>query len=93
MATTPHARTVRNLAARRHRFAAFLIDSLICSIAVLPIHPLPVEGPEVSDESVLISYLNPYAGSPGWRIEVAVTVLFTAYFWRQHALWGQTLGK
>ncbi|GAA4187353.1 hypothetical protein GCM10022252_20710 [Streptosporangium oxazolinicum] len=47
----------------------------------------------MSEKSVLVSYLNPYAGNPNWPIEVAVTVLFAAYFWVQHALWGQTLGK
>jgi uncharacterized RDD family membrane protein YckC len=41
----------------------------------------------------LINYLNPYAGNPDWPIEVAGTVLFGVYFWLQHALWGQTLGK
>ncbi|MFF5211606.1 RDD family protein [Streptosporangium sp. NPDC000396] len=92
MKTAPPALTTRTLAARRHRFAAFLIDSLICYVATSPIHPL-LEDVEVPDESVLISYLNPYAGNPDWPIDVALAVLFAAYFWLQHALWGQTLGK
>ncbi|MGJ6966169.1 RDD family protein [Streptosporangium sp. G11] len=92
MTTAPQALTTRTLAARRHRFAAYLIDGLICFVAVSPVYPL-FEDVEVSDESVLISYLNPYAGNPNWPIEVAITVLLAAYFWVQHALWGQTLGK
>ena len=48
---------------------------------------------EVLDQSELDRYLNPYAGNPYWPIEVALDILFTVYFWVQHALWGQTLGK
>ncbi|WP_433248371.1 RDD family protein [Streptosporangium sp. CA-135522] len=93
MATAPQSLEMRTLAARRHRFAAFIIDNLIFYIAISPIRLLLAEGSEVSEESVLISYLNPYAGNPDWPIEIAVTVLFAVYFWLQHALWGQTLGK
>ncbi|MFF5108254.1 RDD family protein [Streptosporangium sp. NPDC000509] len=92
MTTAPHAPITRTLAARRHRFAAFLVDGLICLIAVSPIYALTGDV-EVSDESTLAGYLNPYADNPNWPIEVAVTVLLAAYFWVQHALWGQTLGK
>ncbi|MGS2644351.1 RDD family protein [Streptosporangium sp. LJ11] len=93
MTTAPPSLVTRTLAARRHRFIALLIDNLIFYIAISPIYPLLVEDPEVSEESVLISYLNPYAGNSNWPIEVAVTVLLAVYFWLQHALWGQTLGK
>jgi uncharacterized RDD family membrane protein YckC len=93
MTIAPQTLATRHLAARRHRLTAFFIDSLIFYIAILPIYPLHVEDPGVSEESALASSLNPYAGNPDWPIEVAVTVLFAVYFWLQHALWGQTLGK
>ncbi|AWS43211.1 RDD family protein [Streptosporangium sp. 'caverna'] len=93
MTTAPQSLVTRTLAARRYRFVALIVDNLIFYIAISPIYPIFSEGPEVSGESALISYLNPYAGNPNWPIEVAVTVLFGAYFWLQHALWGQTLGK
>ncbi|MER6943643.1 RDD family protein [Nonomuraea sp. NPDC000554] len=79
------------LAARRHRFAAFLIDSLIFYVAALPVSM--VYGSEESDTSGLMGLLNPYAGDAQWPLTVAVDVLFAVYFWLQHALWGQTLGK
>jgi uncharacterized RDD family membrane protein YckC len=93
MTIAPQSLTTRTLAARRYRFAALIIDHLIFYIALSPIYPLFVESPETSEEQAPISYLNPYAGNPDWPIEVAVTVLFAVYFWLQHALWGQTLGK
>ncbi|MEU8383513.1 RDD family protein [Streptosporangium sp. NPDC048865] len=93
MTTAPQFPATRTLAARRYRFVAFIVDSLIFHIAISPVYSLLVEEPEVSEESALIGYLNPYAGNPNWPIEVTVTVLFAVYFWLQHALWGQTLGK
>ncbi|WP_440069536.1 RDD family protein [Streptosporangium sp. OZ121] len=92
MTTAPQILRPETLAARRHRFAASLIDGLICFIAVSPVYLL-LEDVEVPEESILVSYLNPYAGNPNWPIEVAITVLLATYFWVQHALWGQTLGK
>lgn len=92
MTIAPQVPATPTLAARRYRFAASLIDGLICLIAISPVYSL-LEDVEVSEESALIRYLNPYAGNPNWPIEVAVTALFTVYFWVQHALWGQTLGK
>jgi uncharacterized RDD family membrane protein YckC len=93
MTTAPQSLVTRTLAARRYRFAALIIDHLIFYIAISPIYPLLSKSPEVSEELTLINYLNPYAGNPDWPIEVAGTVLFGVYFWLQHALWGQTLGK
>ncbi|MFJ2030515.1 RDD family protein [Streptosporangium sp. NPDC087985] len=93
MTAAPQALKTQIIAARRHRFVAFLIDNLIFHIAVSLVYPLPFEGLEMSNESTLINYLNPYAGNPDWPIEVAVTILLAVYFWLQHALWGQTLGK
>ncbi|MEU7891799.1 RDD family protein [Nonomuraea sp. NPDC049152] len=93
MTTAPQVLTTRTLAARRSRCAAFLIDTLILLIATAPINVAFTVESEVSDESTLISFLNPYAGDPGWPIQVVITVLFAVYFWLQHALWGQTLGK
>jgi uncharacterized RDD family membrane protein YckC len=93
MTAAPQALVTLTLAARRHRFAALLIDSLIFSMATSPIYLLSDEKTEVSDEPVLFGYLNPYAGDPNWPIEVVVTILLAVYFWLQHALWGRTLGK
>ncbi|MER5622764.1 RDD family protein [Streptosporangium sp. NPDC002544] len=93
MTTTPHAPTTWTLAARRHRLVAAIIDGLIFAAVVLPVRALFSTDYEVSDESTLVGYLNPYAGNPYWPIDVSVTVLLAVYFWLQHALWGQTLGK
>ncbi|WP_436758272.1 RDD family protein [Streptosporangium sp. V21-05] len=93
MTIAPQSLAPRTLAARRYRCVAFVIDSLIFYMATSPIYPLLVEDFEISEEQALVSYLNPYAGNPNWPIEIAVTVLFAVYFWLQHALWGQTLGK
>ncbi|WP_406312615.1 RDD family protein [Streptosporangium sp. NBC_01639] len=93
MTITPQIQATPTLAARRHRFSAFLIDSLIFYVMASPIYLLPAEEVEASGGSILADYLNPYAGDPNWPIEVAVTVLLAVYFWLQHALWGQTPGK
>lgn len=93
MTTTPHAPTTWTLAARRHRLVAAIIDGLIFAAVVLSVRALLGTDYEVSDESALVGYLNPYVGNPYWPIDVSVTVLLAVYFWLQHALWGQTLGK
>lgn len=92
MTTVSQAVETRAIAARRHRLAAFLIDTIIFYGATSPFY-LFGEPAETSDESLLDTLLNPYAGDPDWPIAVVFTVLLTAYYWVQHALWGQTVGK
>jgi uncharacterized RDD family membrane protein YckC len=93
MTMAPPSLVTRTFAARRYRFVANIIDNLIFYIAISPIYSLLSKSPEASEELTLINYLNRYAGNPDWPIEIVVTVLFGVYFWLQHALWGQTLGK
>ncbi|MEW9531956.1 RDD family protein [Microbispora sp. NPDC049125] len=81
------------LAARRHRFAAAFIDGLIFLAATF-LTGLPfAAGQEGTGQSPLIRIAAPYGEGSGWPIQVAASVVFAAYFWVQHALWGQTPGK
>ncbi|MFI7439356.1 RDD family protein [Nonomuraea indica] len=92
MSVTPQIATAPVLAARRHRFSAFLLDSLLFALLFAPVHLLS-SGEERTDGPTFEAIVQPYAGNPDWWIEVASTALFAAYFCVQHALWGQTLGK
>ncbi|MFC7646439.1 RDD family protein [Streptosporangium lutulentum] len=89
----PQVLTTPVLAARRYRFSASLIDGLIFSIVLSPVYSLFYDDLEMADESISVSYLNPYAGNPYWPVDVAISGLFAVYFWLQHAFWGQTPGK
>jgi uncharacterized RDD family membrane protein YckC len=77
---------------RRHRVAAFLIDFLIFAIVSAPLYLSSADGSDRGDNAALVDSLNPYANS-AWPIGLATNVLFAAYFWLQHAWWGQTPGK
>jgi uncharacterized RDD family membrane protein YckC len=91
--TAPQVLAAPVLAARRHRFAAALIDSLILLVATFLIELPFAAGPESTGQSALVRIVNPYAGGSGLAIQVAASVVSAAYFWVQHALWGQTPGK
>ncbi|WP_405394386.1 RDD family protein [Microbispora hainanensis] len=93
MTTTPQAATWTT-AARRHRFAAFLVDNLILLVAnaLIGLMLKPPVQPRADEPGYLTTLLNPYADAD-WPLQVAITVVGAAYFWVQHALWGQTLGK
>ncbi|MEU0481798.1 RDD family protein [Streptosporangium sp. NPDC006013] len=93
MTTTPHAPTTWTLAARRHRLGAAFVDALIFFVAISPLYWLLVDDLTVSYELTLENYFNPYLGNPYWPVDVGFIALYAAYFWLQHALWGQTLGK
>ncbi|WP_182908721.1 RDD family protein [Microbispora sp. H13382] len=93
MTTTPQAAT-RTTAARRHRFAAFLVDNVILLAANTATGlVLGIAGqPEADEADYLTTLLNPYAEAD-WPLQIAIIAAGAAYFWVQHALWGQTLGK
>ncbi|RBQ21287.1 hypothetical protein DP939_00760 [Spongiactinospora rosea] len=80
------------IAARRHRVAAAIIDNVTVVIAFTLIRTA-LGGEETFEESSPTSWLNLYAGNPGWVTEIMLLALTIGYFWSQHAVWGQTLGK
>ncbi|TQS22149.1 RDD family protein [Microbispora hainanensis] len=93
MTIAPQAATWTT-AARRHRFAAFLVDNLIllAANALIGLVLKPPAQPRADDPGYLTTLLNPYADTD-WPLQIAIAVVGAAYFWVQHALWGQTLGK
>ncbi|MEV4747994.1 RDD family protein [Streptosporangium sp. NPDC049248] len=92
MTVAPHTLAPWTLAARRYRFGAAIVDMLIFAIATSPIYGVIVDD-STEFELTLDTYLNPYSGNPYWPIDVGLAVLLAVYYWLQHALWGQTLGK
>ncbi|MCG5220104.1 RDD family protein [Streptosporangium sp. KLBMP 9127] len=95
MTITPEVVPQQRLAARRHRLAASLIDGLIYAVAAAVVYaPFPDEAGTVpADLSSTEVLLNPYAGDPYWWIQILISAMFFAYYWVQHAVWGQTVGK
>ncbi|MGW5266135.1 RDD family protein [Microbispora sp. NPDC004025] len=93
MTTAPQAPTWTT-AARRHRFAAFLVDNLILLAANTLIGLVlgTAAQPEAGEADYLTTLLDPYAEG-GWPLQIAIIAANAAYFWVQHALWGQTPGK
>ncbi|GII04997.1 hypothetical protein Pta02_70050 [Planobispora takensis] len=89
MASTPRAPTTWLLAARRHRLAAAIVDTLLCLAVTGPSSFLLTGKVVVPGER----FLGRSPAAPGWSAEIAVCALGAAYFGVQHALWGQTPGK
>ncbi|PZG41999.1 hypothetical protein C1I98_20495, partial [Spongiactinospora gelatinilytica] len=91
--TTPTSVSIEPiLAVRRHRVAAAIIDYVTIAIA-FALTRAALGGEEVFKESSSTSWLNFYEGNPGWLTEIVLLILTIGYFWSQHAVWGQTLGK
>ncbi|MFC7382505.1 RDD family protein [Sphaerisporangium rhizosphaerae] len=88
------------IAARRHRFGASLIDTLILTVPGVAIRSVALSGPaadggeQAAGSGWLDLWLaNPYAGNPFWYLDVAVAIMLLLYLWICHAYWGQTIGK
>lgn len=93
MTTAPQA-TTWTTAARRHRFAAFLIDNLVLFAANMLIGLVLglAAQPQAEESDYLTTLLNPFADADA-PLQIVLIAAGAAYFWVQHALWGQTLGK